>query len=204
MCGTVSYIPMAYWTMNVGFDTSNRTDCVNGEFVDYASGQTALLTSKRWLQSAQAPTPTTTFTPYLPANSPQKIPASNGDDIWVRVFPKIPFPNGSTYTCRITVVFGRKPGTTQPYRAPFVLQNATFNASKTVIDTQTGTPTWPDGSFLVELGNVVNSPTAPNTTYQFVFIVGVTVWVTLNGAQTVYTFGHDPEMDVTNSSSSLA
>jgi hypothetical protein len=190
---------MAFWTMNLGIDTTNATLNANGEFVDYVSNSSPLQSSKRWLQSPTAPAPNVTFSmaPFANPGHPQGLQASMNDDIWVRIFPLNQFPANYTVDWGISVVFGRKPGSTQPFRAPFVLQPG---FCKTVIDSASCGPTWPDGSMLAELGTVAN-PTPAGSKYTYVFIVGLTLSVTPpGGTSTAYSYGHDPEMEVGNTS----
>jgi hypothetical protein len=177
-----------YYTLNLGFDLSNAAQVQNGQFVDNASGQPPLLTSKAWLQSTTPPlSPNTTYT-VLPDNT---VTVGTGDIISVRMYPATAVVSP---TVRLTVVFGRPHGAPQgqALRAPFTLR---ANVCCAVFDYSNTGPNQNDGSWMYQLATVTDAPIA-NQIHKYGFIVGATVWT----AGVAFTFGHDPDMDVTSSS----
>jgi hypothetical protein len=178
-----------FYTMNLGFDTTNATLVQNGEFVDPPSGSAplppALSQSKVWLQSAVvASDPSASFS-VLPDS---KVSVNVGDTIYVRLFCASVTPP-IQLTTRITAVFGRK-GNNQNYRTPFHFANQ-VNIAQAVFDSDPNMSPNFGVSWLVGLDLVGNAPEQGQID-NYGFIVGATVWAD----NSLYTFGHDPEMNV--------
>jgi hypothetical protein len=151
----------------------------------------------------------------------ENFSCSLGDDIYVRLVPDSSWGTSPGLQLRFTTVFGR-PATSghsgDTMASPFVLgpgsgaagQNAPCTLYTT--DTASGTGVYqdytnpgPDGAWIYYLGQPQQNGVGQKGNNQgpdqgrtciYSFIVGATVILTVNGAQTQYTYGHDPEMGV--------
>jgi hypothetical protein len=102
--------------------------------------------------------------------------------------PTTTIPADTTFT--ITVIFGREPRAQQPYASPFTLDNTTTGANCAVFNL--GGLTIPSGQSGVyfPLRPIANAPASQSISHHYEFEIGLIV------DDGVYTFGHDPELDV--------
>ncbi|HXB75365.1 MAG TPA: hypothetical protein VNY05_44445 [Candidatus Acidoferrales bacterium] len=200
--------------LNLSFDVTDT----DGRFQDYSetsSGNNVLTHSKVWLQLFNSsgiptdptlPTPPSTdpcnpFSPWTPDNlaSGQQWKAlaqdgsillskANPGHIGVRIVTNSP----EITVVEIAAVFGREPRAYQPYSSPFTLNRGSSLLVCCVFVT-TNIAANSGSAWYLDLGPIANAPAASSVSlsHHYDFTVAASV---NNGS---YTFGHDPEMDVT-------
>ena len=177
---------MAYYTLNLGFDVKSNDHVINGDFLkDDAANPKPEDRSKVWLKSANPPAGQDVTFEFFAGDT--TITVQPNDEVWVRVFSP---GSRKDLKVRITAVFGRlASNSNQTLRSPFSLGNAGDTVCRAVFDSDTTPPNF-HHAWLLGLGQITDRATISPSTYGF--IVGATVW---DGTK-VYTFGHDPDMDV--------
>jgi hypothetical protein len=196
------------YMLNLMFDP-NQTD---GRFAADVKNALPLQRSKVWLELLGGADPTniasTTFNPEQLASGLSWSPVDPDGSLLtsknvapftgatvppflaVRIAPVAgaALPANTTFT--ITVIFGREPRALQPYASPFTLTNTTSGSNCAVFNL--GNLTIPSGQSGVyfPLRPITNSPAGKSIAHHYDFQIGLIV---NNG---VYTFGHDPELDV--------
>ena len=175
---------MAFYTLNLGFNLNSTNSVMWGAFDQRQNSLPALQQSEAWLESAEYPTPGSIFTILDDA----KVTVAGADNILVRLFSSStvsPHP----ITASSVLVIGRR-NHQQAFRTPFTCGDG--NARAILNSGNPEAPNFGDGSWLFHLGEIVHAPPPLSLPYKFRFIAGATVM--RDG--TLYTFGHDPEMDV--------
>lgn len=178
---------MAFYTMNLGFDISSNSHTQNGDFLKDDPSMPLLQRSKVVLTSTAPPDqPSATFSLE---GSDTNLVVAKDDEIWIRVFSYQPVDN---LHVRITAVFGRlAPTSPQTLRSPFSIGKPHHLVCRAVFDSESGPPNF-NGSWLFGMGAITDPAATANS--QYGYTVGATVWQ----GKVVYTFGHDPDMEVSS------
>jgi hypothetical protein len=179
------------YTLNLGFDLDVGFTRF-GEFLDRGNSPDPLQQSKVWLPSELPPTdPNVKF--GSPVNGGDLI-ASRQNAIYLRLFYAGGLVQRGDLAVQVILVFGRKEGQTQTYRSPFSfpdtqIAQTVFEFPVTPLDTE---PAW-----VFCLGPVTNSSGITQVD-RYGFVVAARVWVPAGAAPlgVPYTFGYDPDFDV--------
>jgi hypothetical protein len=193
------------YLLNLMFDVT-ETD---GRFSSDDPSQTnPLLRSKVWLQLTGGADPSnvsmTTFNPeslasglsWTPLSSDGSLLTSAGTPpfsgatvppvLAVRIAPV----SALAAALHVAVIFGREPRSIQPFASPFTLDDTPSGATCAVFDYgDLAIPTGQTGLYL-PLRPIANKPSGTSVSHHYEFEIGLIV------NDGVFTFGHDPEVDV--------
>jgi hypothetical protein len=175
---------LPFYTLNLGFDLGSTDSVKWGAFEQRQSALPALQQSETWLESVGYPAPDSVFTVLDDA----KITVLAADRILIRLFSASTIEQDSL-TAGSVLVIGRR-NHRQAFRTPFTCGDG--NARAILNSGNPVAPNFGGVSWLFDLGTIVNAPPPLTQPYEFRFIAGATVMRN----ETLYTFGHDPEMDV--------
>ena len=173
----------------------------DGLFADYSTSDDLWRRSKTWLQlKGEEPINPVTFNPIgkgvewndLGGDGTVLLSRAKAGTIGVHIVPETP---STSNMLRSSIVFGKR-DTNQAFASPFTLDDKVGGPSCTMFTSEFLSAQLMDGSWYFPLRSIAVAPSSGGLVYSFGFIAAAMVADGDGATMKLYSFSHDPRMDV--------